>query len=116
MSTETDSPNTSFVDIQQIVVTPGVCGGRPRVNGTRLTVQNLVILHKHNQMSAEEIVAGYPQLTMSQLYAAMAYYHLHSIEIEERIRRDDQFVDAFFKEHGPGPLNEKLQQRRRGGS
>ncbi|MDX1964531.1 MAG: DUF433 domain-containing protein [Pirellulales bacterium] len=35
----TDLPNTPRIDKEHIVMTPGVCGGKPRIAGTRIKVQ-----------------------------------------------------------------------------
>lgn len=44
-----------------LVKTPGVCGGRIRIDGTRITVHRIVVLYKEGQ-SAEEIAQTYPHL------------------------------------------------------
>jgi len=40
---------------QRIVQTPGVCGGKPRIDGHRITVQNVAIWHERLGRSADEI-------------------------------------------------------------
>jgi uncharacterized protein (DUF433 family) len=35
--------------------TPGVVGGKPRIAGRRITVQNIVIWHEWMRLSADEI-------------------------------------------------------------
>lgn len=35
--------------------------------------------------SAEEIVRQYPYLTLSEVHAALAYYHDHEVEIDEEL-------------------------------
>lgn len=57
-----------------LVRTPGVCGGRLRIDGTRMTVNQIVTLHNQG-MSAEQIVEQYPQRSMSEVYTALAWYH-----------------------------------------
>lgn len=44
-------------------------------------------------MTADEIVAGYPQITLADVYAALAYYHSHREEIQGHMRDDHEFVD-----------------------
>lgn len=58
-----------------------VCGGRLRIDGTRITVNQVVVLYKQGY-SAERIADEYPHLTMAQVYAALAYYHANQEEIE----------------------------------
>ena len=59
--------------------------------------------------SAEEIVAALPQLTLAQVYAALAYYFDHREEVLDEIRQDEQFVALMKARTGPGPLETKLR-------
>jgi uncharacterized protein (DUF433 family) len=61
-----------------------MCGGRLRIDGTRVTVLQIVTLYKRGE-SAEEIAQNFPQLNLSQLYAALAYYHANPAEIEQEL-------------------------------
>jgi uncharacterized protein (DUF433 family) len=64
-----------------IVTTPTVCGGRPHIAGTRVSVQRVAAWYKKG-LSAEEIVDRMGNVTLSQVYAALTYYHANSKEIE----------------------------------
>ena len=55
---------------QHIEITPGVCGGKPRVAGHRITVANIVIWHERLGKSADEIATEY-DLTLADVYAAL---------------------------------------------
>jgi uncharacterized protein (DUF433 family) len=62
MSTEP----SQVVEVQQtehpyIVRVPGICGGRPTIKGTRITVQLIAELYKAGD-SVEEMLQGYPHL------------------------------------------------------
>jgi uncharacterized protein (DUF433 family) len=70
-----------------IEITPGTCAGKPRIAGHRIRVQDIALWTEEGQ-SADEIVAEYPQLTLSDVYAALAYYHDHREEIDGDIRDD----------------------------
>ena len=63
-----------------LVSSPDVCGGRLHIDGSRITVNQIVALYKQGS-GAEEIVAQYP-LTLAQVYAALAYYHANQEEID----------------------------------
>ena len=52
-----------------LVTTPGVCGGRIRIEGTRITVHRIATLYKQGQ-GPEDIARTYPHLSLSQVYAA----------------------------------------------
>ncbi len=55
-----------------IVATPEVLNGKPRVEGTRLSVDFLLELMASGA-SAEDILEAYPQLTDEGLRAALDY-------------------------------------------
>jgi uncharacterized protein (DUF433 family) len=71
-----------------LVRTPGVCGGRMRIDGTRITVHRIAVLYKQGQ-NAEEIAQTYPHLSLSQVYAALAFYHANRDEVEAELSADD---------------------------
>lgn len=76
---------TTTIDIGTMIVsTPGTCGGRPRIAGTRMSVQNIAIDYNAG-MSPKEIVSEFPHLTLAQVYAALAYYHANKDRIEADI-------------------------------
>ncbi len=60
---------------------PEICGGRPCIAGTRLTLNQIVVLYKRGEI-AEEIAANYSQLSLAQVYGALAYYHAHHDEVD----------------------------------
>jgi len=62
---------------RHIAVTPGVAGGKPRIADRRITEQNVVIWHEWMGLSADDIAANY-SLSLSDIYAALAYYHDHA--------------------------------------
>lgn len=49
--------NTVWVTPSHIEATPGVCGGKPRIVGHRITVRNIVLWHERAGMPAGDIVA-----------------------------------------------------------
>jgi len=74
---------------EHIEITPGVCGGKPRIAGHRIRVVDVVIWHEEMGLSPDEIVSGWPTITLSDVYAALAYYHDHFQEIRQQIAEDD---------------------------
>ena len=86
-----------------LVETPGVCGGRLRIDGTRITVHRIATLYKQGQ-TADDIIRTYPHLSYSQVYVALAYYHEHQEQVDaelatmdaeyERLKRQSQLRDA----------------------
>ncbi len=76
---------------EHIVVTPDVAGGKPRIAGHRITVQNIVIWHERFGLSADEITTEYG-LSLAEVYAALAYYYDHREAIDAAIRADEEFI------------------------
>ncbi len=77
---------------EHIEINPDVCGGKPHIAGHRIKVQDIVIWHEKMAMSPDEIVFQYPTITLSDVYAALAYYHDHLKEIREQIQVDEAFA------------------------
>ena len=92
-----------------IEITPGIAGGKPRIAGHRITVQNIVIWHEWMHKSAEEIAAEY-QLTLADVYAALAFYYDHQPEIDEAIKDDEAFVEAL-RQRTLSQVFERLHER-----
>ena len=97
------------VMVGHIEVTPGVCGGKPHISGHRITVQDIAIWHERMGLDPDEIATGY-DLPLSDVYAALAYYHEHRGEIDESIRADEAFM-AELRRRTPSKVMEKLRAR-----
>jgi uncharacterized protein (DUF433 family) len=58
--------------LERISINPNVCFGKPCIRGTRIWV-SLILDFLANGMSMDELLAEYPQLTVEDIYAAIAY-------------------------------------------
>ena len=77
-----------------IDITPGTCGGKPRIAGSRIRVSQIVLLTEQGQ-SPDAIVAAYPHLSLAGVYAALAFYHDNRDAIDEEIREaDDDYAQV----------------------
>jgi uncharacterized protein (DUF433 family) len=56
----------------RIDIDPGICFGKPRVKGTRISV-GLVLGLLADGMTEEEILRDYPQLTVEDMRACLDY-------------------------------------------
>ena len=95
------------VTLGHIEITPGVCGGKPHIAGHRIAVQNVVVWHERMGLDPDEIATTYG-LTLSDVYAALAYYHDHRDEIDQSIASDEAFVSELRRQI-PSKLAEKLR-------
>ena len=92
---------------KHIEVTAGVCGGKPRIAGHRIRVQDVVVWHDQLGLSPDEIVSNHPTISLSDVYAALAYYHDHQAEIREQMEQDDRLAAVLRSGH-PSKLIQKL--------
>lgn len=83
---------------RHIEITPGIAGGKPRIAGHRITVQNIVIWHEWLGKSADEISAEH-ELDLADIYAALAYYHDHLAEIDAAIHAGEKFAESLRAEN-----------------
>jgi uncharacterized protein (DUF433 family) len=77
-----------------IVKEPGYCGGKAAIDNTRIRVNNVVWLHKEG-LTPAQILEHYPDLSLAQVHAALAYYYDHVEEIEAELARDDEAAADF---------------------
>ena len=94
---------------QHIEITPGICGGKPRIAGHRITVQNIAIWHEWLGKSADEIATEY-DLTLADIHAALAYYFDYREEIDRSIAEGEAFAEAL-RERTPSKVKQKLLER-----
>jgi uncharacterized protein (DUF433 family) len=99
-------------DRVRIVSTAGVCGGRPRIDGHRVSVEDVAIWHQRQGMSPDEIVSAFPSLTLSEVHAALAYYYENRERIDADIREGELLAAEMKAKAGPSLVQRKLQQRK----
>jgi uncharacterized protein (DUF433 family) len=97
----------------RIEITPGICGGKPRIAGHRIRVQDIVIWHEHMGMSPDEIVDRYPSITLADVYAALAYDRDRQDEIRSSIEADEEFARQL-KSQTPSLLLQTLKKLQHG--
>jgi uncharacterized protein (DUF433 family) len=82
-----------------VEVTPGAAGGKPRMAGHRITVQDIVLWHERVGLGADEVATEYG-LTLTDVYAAIAYYYDHREAIDQAFRTDDELI-ATLRQRTP---------------
>lgn len=86
--------------IQHIEIDPAKCGGKPCIAGTRIRVWDIHVWHNLRGQSPEQIIAEFPQLTLADVYAALAYYLDHREEIQRQAKEDEEYVAKMKHAHG----------------
>lgn len=57
---------------ERIAIDSDVCGGRPHIRGTRIEIA-VILDGLAEGLTPEELVDHYPQLTLDDIHAALAY-------------------------------------------
>ncbi len=101
-------PSKSTVTLDShIEITPGVCGGKPRIAGHRIRVEDIVVWCERMGQTADEVVNRFPQLSLADVYAALAYYHDHREEIDAQREDDEKFIEEMRRLY-PSKLDSNL--------
>jgi uncharacterized protein (DUF433 family) len=95
----------------RIVSTPGFRGGRPRIDGHRITVDDVAIWHERLGMSPDEIASAHPAISLSDIHAALAYYYENKNEIDAAIADSERFVAEMKAKATPSLVRQKLGQK-----
>lgn len=88
----------TLTDIGTLIVsTPETSGNRPRIAGTRITVQRIAVWYKMG-MSPEEIIAEISHLNLAQVHGALAYYYANQEQINADIAAEEADYDRLASE------------------
>jgi len=89
--------------------------GVVRVSGTRVTLDTVVTAFKEGAV-AEEIVYQYPSLDLADVYAVLAYYLQHRLQVEAYLHQRQRQADEARTENDarfdPRGIRERLMARR----
>jgi uncharacterized protein (DUF433 family) len=72
--------------------------GDPVLSGTTMKIVELVMAQKAHGWSPEEIHFQHPELSLGQIYSALAYYWDHQEELDADIERRSQYAEAARRE------------------
>ena len=89
---------------------PGVL----RVGKSRVLLELVIRAHQRGE-SPHGIVAMYPSLDLGDVYAVIAYYLAHPVDVDEYLRQCDDEAAALRRRiegaQRPGPTKEELLAR-----
>ena len=77
-----------------IAQTPGICGGRPRIAGTGVSIRRIASWYKMG-FTPEEIADQYGHLNLAQVHAALAYYHANREQVEAELAEEEPEYDRL---------------------
>lgn len=82
------------------------CSAKPRIKGRRITVANVAVWHLWQGDTVQRIAEDY-QLTLPQIYSALAYYYDHQAIIDRQIETERVRYEAAAAT--PTRLEQKLR-------
>lgn len=83
--------------------------GVARIAGTGIKVVLLIREMLSRGETAEQILGGYPQLSLAQVHAALSYYYDHKDEVDAEIRRRADEAEALRAQAEETPGRKKLR-------
>ena len=87
-----------------IVSHSGIAGGKPVIDGTRITVRCIAGYYQMG-MSVDDILASLTHLKSSEVHSALAYYFDHQGEIDRDLEMSSD--EECWKQQVLPPLPEK---------
>ena len=85
-------------------------GEKACVAGSRIRVEDIYIWHEVRGMSPHEIVTQFPQLTLADVHAALAYYWDNREKMQQQMARGREVAKQVASENPP-LLPRKLAQQ-----
>ena len=101
------------VSREHIEIVEGAFGPKPRIRGSRIRVEDIMVWHEKQGVPASKIVEDFPQLTRADVYAALAYYWDHKEELDRMIAEGDAWVEEYRRTH-TSPFQDELTRQRVG--
>ena len=79
------------------------------IAGTRFKALQLIREHLAYGWDAPELQRQHPQLTLSQVHAALGHYYDHRQEFDTELQRRDELVDELRTRQSDSPVPQKLR-------
>src|SRR4051812_6139547 len=88
--------------------------GMARIAGTRITLDTIAGAYRRGD-TPEEILDGFPSLSLADIYAVIAYYLRHREIVDAYIAENHRIAAEALREYearfGPMPTIQDLEQR-----
>ncbi len=84
------------------------------IEDTRFKVRVFAEVHFGLGWDADELHRQYPDLSLAQIYAALAYIYDHREQIEREIAQSEERMAALMKSFQEPPLQKRLRELSRG--
>jgi uncharacterized protein (DUF433 family) len=96
--------SSALIEIGSLIARDAaVHGGRPLIAGAGVSVR-VIAADSNSGLSPEEIAADRPELSLAQVFAALAYYHANKAEIDADIDAEARAYESGSMSSGRRPL------------
>ena len=95
-------PKEKKTDHPHIVMTEGFVGGRPRIKGSRISVELVAALFRAGD-TPDDIRDMYSHVSLAAIYDAIAYYLDHPEETDALLAERDEAardLDGYLRKQG----------------
>ena len=80
-----------------VEINPKICNGSPVIKGTRIRIVDIAIEYEFFNLTPDEIINAHPHLKLEQIHDALSYYYENRVELDQKIREDEQFIKRLAK-------------------
>ena len=84
--------------------------GDPRIAGKNFKIIHLIREHVAYGWSAEELALNHPQLTLGEVYAALAYYADHRDQLHQQIVASEKDAERMHAEPRHRGVSSRLKR------
>ena len=85
------------VDHPYIEANEKICNGSPVIKGTRVRIVDIAVEYEYLNRTPDEIIGAHPHLKLEQVHDALSYYYENRKQMDEKIKRDKQFIHELSK-------------------
>lgn len=90
---------TTITDIGKLItINPQLRNGRPVISGTGTSVRRIAVLYNQG-CSPDTIARRLNHLNLTQIYAALTYYHANRAEIDQDILAEEKAYTELSQIH-----------------
>lgn len=85
--------------------------GRPQIAGSRMKVQHLAVAHIQHGWSPQELHWQFPDLSLAEIHAALAYYYDHRQELDSQAEESAEWLRQLGRQADPAVM-QLIRQRK----
>ena len=83
------------VSKEHITKTPGVCGGKACIAGTRIRVMDVVVHHRAGESPAEIATTFCTPISVADVYAALAYAEDFREDVQAEFEQAERVAEQY---------------------